>query len=161
MVVVLDSNNKYVAVFAGKRSNVGYAFQNCYWVGVVDKKLGVFITKCPMPMLGYKFATLHGQKGVVCKILPDYLMPRGVRDGCILDAIIHPVTILSRLTVGQLKNNRFALQKFRLGDGKLTLNELQMHRTAFFQQRNVPEDKFHYRNRINVYNTFTRQPTEG
>lgn len=180
VVVELPSKKAYVSVFAGKRGVIGYAFQHCYWIpnggcaggggGInAQSRLAIAVTKCGIPTLGYKFATPHGQKGVVCRILPDLAMPRGEIDGLVPDAIVHPVTILSRLTVGQLKRPAGALQRFSLPsaafpavkDGDVTLHAIQAHYTPLFQQRNVPEDKFHFRDRLNVYNTFTRQPTEG
>lgn len=170
-IVVVKSADTYISVFSGKRGVIGYAFQHCYWISAHNtqqQRLAIAVTKCAVPTLGHKFATPHGQKGVVCRVLPDCAMPRGEKDGLVPDAIVHPITILSRLTVGQLKRSVGALQRFTLPTALLstagashTLHAIQAHYTPMFQQRNVPEDKFHFRDRINVCNTFTRQPTEG
>ncbi len=54
--------------------------------------------------VGDKLAGRHGNKGVISKVLPEWDMPY-LEDGTPVDVIISPLTILSRMNLGQLFEN--------------------------------------------------------
>ena len=54
--------------------------------------------------VGDKLAGRHGNKGVISKILPAWDMPY-LEDGTPVDVILSPLSILSRMNLGQLFEN--------------------------------------------------------
>ncbi|MDR1018199.1 MAG: DNA-directed RNA polymerase subunit beta, partial [Lachnospiraceae bacterium] len=67
----------------------------------VNKTVKVYIASKLKVQVGDKLAGRHGNKGIVAKILPVEDMPR-LPDGTPIDCLLSPLSIPSRMNVGQL-----------------------------------------------------------
>lgn len=69
--------------------------------------------------VGDKFTGHHGNKGTVCRIIPDENMPCN-EEGRPLDMFINPLGVPSRMNIGQLKEIR-ASKYLTFGDGVIVV----------------------------------------
>ncbi|CAN0510614.1 unnamed protein product, partial [Discosporangium mesarthrocarpum] len=67
----------------------------------VYESICIFIAELKKIKVGDKIAGRHGNKGVISKILPVQEMPF-MPDGTIIDIILNPLGVPSRMNVGQI-----------------------------------------------------------
>ncbi len=65
------------------------------------RKIVVWVAQIRKVVIGDKLAGRHGNKGVISKIVPQADMPY-LDDGTAVDIIISPLSVLSRMNLGQL-----------------------------------------------------------
>ena len=80
----------------------------------VIKKIQVEIAQIRKIAAGDKLAGRHGNKGVVSKILPDEEMPF-MADGTPIDIIVNPLSVASRMNIGQILETHLGLAAKKLG----------------------------------------------
>jgi len=66
-----------------------------------NRKIIIKVAQVRKVVVGDKLAGRHGNKGVISKIVPEADMPY-LEDGTIIDIIISPLSVLSRMNLGQL-----------------------------------------------------------
>ena len=80
----------------------------------VIKKVIVKVAQLRKIMVGDKLAGRHGNKGVISKIVPQADMPY-LEDGTPVDIIISPLSVLSRMNLGQLYEAHLGWAAKKLG----------------------------------------------
>jgi len=95
-----------VKVFA--RSD-GYSLEP----GVI-KRIRVRISEVRKVQVGDKLAGRHGNKGIIAKILPFEEMPF-LEDGTPVDIVLNPLSVASRMNLGQILETHFGLAVKKLG----------------------------------------------
>jgi DNA-directed RNA polymerase beta subunit len=126
----LDANTK-----VGK-----YRYKSKKFNGILVKVHAVYEEKIG---IGDKIANRHGNKGIIAKILPDELMP-SLPDGRKLDIMLNPLSIISRMNVGQLYELHlteclYYLKKKLSG---MTLENQVKHLKGFLKIVDKTEDKW-------------------
>jgi DNA-directed RNA polymerase subunit beta len=79
-----------------------------------NKKIIVKVAQTRKVVVGDKLAGRHGNKGVISKIVPMADMPY-MADGTPVDIIISPLSVLSRMNLGQLLEAHLGMAAAKLG----------------------------------------------
>ncbi len=67
----------------------------------VNKMVKVYVAQMRRIQEGDKIAGRHGNKGVICRIMPEYDMPR-LADGTPIDLVMSPLSVVARMNLGQI-----------------------------------------------------------
>src|SRR5258708_32577362 len=78
------------------------------------RKIMVEVAQLRHVSVGDKLAGRHGNKGVISRILPIADMPH-LEDGTPVDIIISPLSVLSRMNLGQLLETHWGFAASKLG----------------------------------------------
>ncbi len=74
----------------------------------VNKVVKVYVAQIRRIQEGDKIAGRHGNKGVVCRIMPEYDMPH-LADGTPVDLVISPLSVIARMNLGQILETTLGL----------------------------------------------------
>ena len=80
----------------------------------VIKKIRVRVSEVRKIQVGDKLAGRHGNKGIIAKILPREEMPF-LEDGTPVDIILNPLSVASRMNLGQILETHLGLAVNKLG----------------------------------------------
>ncbi len=80
----------------------------------VEELVKVYVARKRKLVVGDKMAGRHGNKGVVAKVLPEEDMPY-MEDGTILDIILNPLGVPSRMNLGQIFETQLGFIGKKLG----------------------------------------------
>lgn len=80
----------------------------------VNKMVKVYVAQIRRIQEGDKIAGHHGNKGVICRIMPEYDMPRLV-DGTPIDLVISPLSVIARMNLGQILETMLGYAGHKLG----------------------------------------------
>jgi DNA-directed RNA polymerase subunit beta len=78
-----------------------------------NRKIVVKVAQMRKVVVGDKLAGRHGNKGVISKVVPQSDMPY-LADGTVVDLIISPLSVLSRMNLGQLLEAHLGLAAQKL-----------------------------------------------
>ena len=78
-----------------------------------NRKIVVKVAQMRKVVVGDKLAGRHGNKGVISKVVPASDMPY-LADGTVVDVIISPLSVLSRMNLGQLLEAHLGLAAQKL-----------------------------------------------
>lgn len=79
----------------------------------VNKMVKVYVAQIRRIQEGDKIAGRHGNKGVICRIMPEYDMPR-LADGTPIDLVMSPLSVVARMNLGQILEVTLASAGFKL-----------------------------------------------
>ncbi len=79
-----------------------------------NRKIIIKVAQMRKVVVGDKLAGRHGNKGVISKVVPQSDMPY-LADGTVVDLIISPLSVLSRMNLGQLLEAHLGFAAQKLG----------------------------------------------
>ena len=85
----------------------------------IIKRVQVEVAQVRKLKAGDKLAGRHGNKGVVSRVLPEEEMPF-LADGTPVDIIINPLSVASRMNIGQILETHLGLAAHQLGYHAIT-----------------------------------------
>lgn len=80
----------------------------------VNKVVKVYVAQIRRIQEGDKIAGRHGNKGVICRIMPEYDMPR-LADGTPVDLVMSPLSVIARMNLGQILEVTLGYAGYKLG----------------------------------------------
>ena len=80
----------------------------------VNKVVKVYVAQIRRIQEGDKIAGRHGNKGVICRIMPEYDMPHLI-DGTPVDLVMSPLSVISRMNLGQILEVTLGYAGLKLG----------------------------------------------
>ncbi len=80
----------------------------------VNKVVKVYVAQIRRIQEGDKIAGRHGNKGVICRIMPEYDMPR-LADGTPVDMVMSPLSVIARMNLGQILEVTLGYAGWKLG----------------------------------------------
>ncbi len=80
----------------------------------VMKKVEVRVAQMRKIKTGDKLSGRHGNKGVISKVLPEEEMPF-LEDGTPVDVVLNPLSVISRMNIGQIMETHLGLAAEELG----------------------------------------------
>ncbi len=80
----------------------------------VIKKVQVEVAETRKIQAGDKLAGRHGNKGVISRVMPDEDMPF-LEDGTPVDIVLNPLSVVSRMNIGQILETHLGLATKKLG----------------------------------------------
>lgn len=80
----------------------------------VNKVVKVYVAQIRRIQEGDKIAGRHGNKGVICRIMPEYDMPR-LADGTPVDLVMSPLSVIARMNLGQILEVTLGYAGYALG----------------------------------------------
>ena len=80
----------------------------------INKKVTVQVAQMRKIKIGDKLSGRHGNKGIIAKIVPQADMPY-LADGTPIDIVISPLSVLSRMNLGQLLETHIGWAATKLG----------------------------------------------
>ena len=121
----------------------------------VIKKIQVEVAQIRKITAGDKLAGRHGNKGVVAKVLPEEDMPY-LEDGTPVDIILNPLSVASRMNIGQILETHLGWAAKKLGYYAITpalagASEEQIKEEL--KKAGLPED-----GKVTLYDGYTGEP---